>query len=183
MSAKTLNSSRKKKEQRIYDDINDFRSHDGHVLWSWFQCKEMEAKQTANESWEGGHEWHASSPITHPYHWTSLSCRSLQAVQERANSSQFSSCVRFITSNIRAWCRSISKQHNKLIWFVFVFVDFNIFQAKSIKNIHFYNNILLGMILHHLWLRVVHNHIFTHQVQASLTITLSQQDITSQGLH
>lgn len=148
----------------------------------------MEAKQRAHESWEGGHEWHASSPITHPYHWTSLSCRSLQAVQERANSWQFSSCVRFITSNIRAWCRSISKQHNKLIWFVFVFVDFNIFQAKSIKNIHFYNTILLGMILQHSRFVTqrffhVHNHIFTHEVQASLTVTLSQQDIISQGLH
>jgi len=45
MSAKTLNSFRRKKEQRTDDDINDFRSHEGHVL-----SKEMEAKQTANES-------------------------------------------------------------------------------------------------------------------------------------
>lgn len=50
---------------------------------------------------------------TAPYHQTSQSCRSLQAVQELANSWQFSSCVRFRTSNIRAWCKSISKHKLK----------------------------------------------------------------------
>lgn len=39
MSAKTLNSSRRKKEQRIDGDINDFRSHDGHGYDSGFNAK------------------------------------------------------------------------------------------------------------------------------------------------